>query len=374
MPEPAVAGGDADSSGGGGGGGFLQAASEEIVVVTHCFDPAGFGPGAPGAVTVRFSGRRRGVDGRPGSGDRFVHDEVVDALGAGDGPISVTARVGGVNPGSWEVHAQAFCGRRHQAAPRVGRCRPWRGPQAGADEAVTTCVKPLAKIPGLVRFGWLAAAVLGMALGVAVQAVVAAGEGTTAGSVWPVSLVGLAGGVIGAKAWFVVKHRGERRAEGWCVQGLVVGFAAAALAGLALTGTSLPRYFDPAAPGLFLGLAVGRAGCVGAGCCYGRPTASRWGLWLSDQRVVRKRIPTQLVELALLVAVGVGALAADLVVGPQGGAIFVASVAAYVLGRQPILALRGEPTRWARVASPVAALAGMALAADVACAAVACLA
>lgn len=372
MAEPEVAGGDADAD--GGGGGFLQSAGEEIVVVTHCFDPAGFGTGAPGAVTVRFSGRRLGVDGRPGSGDRFVHEEFVDALGAGDGPISVTARIGGVNPGTWEVRAQALAGRRNQAAPRVGRCRPWRGPQPGSDEAVTTCVKPLAKIPGLVRFGWLATAMLGMVLGVVVQAVVAAGQGTVAGSVWPVSLLGLAGGLVGAKAWFVVKHRGERRAEGWCVQGLVVGFAVAALAGLALTATSLPRYFDPAAPGLFLGLAVGRAGCLGAGCCYGRPTVSRWGLWLSDQRVVRKRIPTQLIELGLLVVVGVAALAADLVVGPQGGGIFVASAAAYVVGRQPILALRGEATRFARAASPVAALAGVALVADVACAAVACLA
>lgn len=356
-----------------GAWGFLEVAREEIVVVTHCFDPAGFGTGAPGAVTVRFSGRRRGVEGRLRDGDRFVHEEVVDGVDAADGPISVTARVGGVKPGVWEVQAQALVGRTNHEAPRVGRCLPWRGPQEGDDEPVATCVKPFAEVPGLVRFGWLAMAILGMALGVVIQALVAAEQGTPAGSVWPVSLVGLVGGFVGAKAWFVVKHRGEGRVEGWCVQGFVVGFVIAVLAALAGTATSLPRYFDPAAPGLFVGLAVGRLGCLGAGCCYGRPTVSRWGLWLSDQRVVRKRTPTQLVEFGLLAGIGIGALAADLVFGPQGGGIFLASAGAYVVGRQPILALRGEPTRCARAAAPIAGMAGAVLIADVACVVLACL-
>ncbi len=336
--------------------GFVHAAQEEILVVTHCFDPAGdpagFGIDAPASVTVRFSGRRQEVSDRTDSGDLFVHEEVVEAVEAGAGAISVTARIGDVNPGRWEVHAEAICAGRSYEAPRAGRWRPWRGPKEGEDKPVATRLKPLTRVPGLVRFAWLATATLGIALGVVVQALVAATQGTAASSVRPVSLAALAAGVAGAKAWFVVKHREDRRTEGWCVQGFVVGFVIAALTILAAAGASIPQFFDAATPGLFLGLAVGRLGCLSAGCCYGRPTTSRWGLWISDQRVLRKRVPTQLIESGLLAAIGIGALAVALVASTQGAGIFVASAAVYVVGRQPILALRAEPTRLVKPERP----------------------
>lgn len=369
APPPADPNGEAP--GGGSWAALLEAAQAEIVVVTHRFDPDRLG--SP-VVTVRFSGRRLDVEGKPEAGDRFTHDEIVEGVGPGDAPMAVTARIAGVNPGDWEVRAQALAGRHSQPAPPVGGWRPWREPIAGPDRPVTTCLKPFAKVPGLVRFGWLIMAMLGMALGLVVQALVAAHENGAAGPIWPISVLGLAVGIAGAKAWFVVKHRSERRMEGWCVQGFIAGFVVATVAALAGVGVSVSLFFDAAAPGLFFGLAVGRLGCLVAGCCYGRPTTSRLGLWSSDQRVVRKRIPTQLVEATLLAVIGGGALAAVLVTGTQGGGIFVASVAAYVVGRQPVLGLRGEPSRWARVAAPIAGVAAAALVADAACVAVACLA
>jgi phosphatidylglycerol:prolipoprotein diacylglycerol transferase len=302
---------------------LLEAAQKEILVVTHRFDPGRFGDEPGGPVTVRFSGRRLEVGGTAREGDRFVHEEVVEGVGSADGPVAVTARISGLNPGSWEVDAKAMAGRRVQDAPPVGRWVPWRGPSEGRDRTVTTCLKPFAKVPGLVRFGWLAMAIVGMVVGVAVQALVVADLGVPAGSVWPIALLGLVAGMAGAKVWFVVKHRGEHRIEGWCVQGFVTGFVVATLAALAALGVSIPLFFDAAAPGLFLGLAIGRLGCVVGGCCYGRPTTSRLGVWSSDQRVIRKRIPTQLIEAALLVAIGVGALVAALVAGAQGGGIFL---------------------------------------------------
>jgi phosphatidylglycerol:prolipoprotein diacylglycerol transferase len=36
------------------------------------------------------------------------------------------------------------------------------------------------------------------------------------------------------------------------------------------------------APGIALGHAVGRVGCLLAGCCYGRPTDLAWGIVFSD--------------------------------------------------------------------------------------------
>jgi phosphatidylglycerol---prolipoprotein diacylglyceryl transferase len=39
---------------------------------------------------------------------------------------------------------------------------------------------------------------------------------------------------------------------------------------------------DVFAPGIALGHAIGRVGCLMAGCCYGRPTSAPWGIVFSD--------------------------------------------------------------------------------------------
>src|SRR5215471_16198999 len=87
-------------------GGFtalLESVTQEILAVTYWFDPAPH-PG-PYPVTVRFSGRRVDVKGRLQPGDRFVQDETIEQVVPGSGPISLTARVRGINPGSWVVTA-----------------------------------------------------------------------------------------------------------------------------------------------------------------------------------------------------------------------------------------------------------------------------
>ena len=84
------------------GGGFtalLESATQQILAVTYWFDPAPH-PG-PYPVTVRFSGRRVDVIGRLQPGDRFVQDETIEEVIPGSGPISLTARVHGINPGDW---------------------------------------------------------------------------------------------------------------------------------------------------------------------------------------------------------------------------------------------------------------------------------
>jgi hypothetical protein len=59
-------------------------------VVTCWFDTIR-GPG-PYSVTVKFSGRRVDVKGRLSVRDRFVHDETVEKVIPGSGPVSLTAR------------------------------------------------------------------------------------------------------------------------------------------------------------------------------------------------------------------------------------------------------------------------------------------
>ena len=47
---------------------------------------------------------------------------------------------------------------------------------------------------------------------------------------------------------------------------------------------SLPLWVtcDAFAPGIVLGQAVGRVGCLLAGCCYGHPTDHPWGITFTD--------------------------------------------------------------------------------------------
>ncbi len=61
----------------------------------------------------------------------------------------------------------------------------------------------------------------------------------------------------------------------------------------------LGRVLDLGAPALPLAQALGRLGCVAAGCCYGKPTDSWLGLYLPDEQGYwAVRYPTQLLSLA----------------------------------------------------------------------------
>src|SRR6058998_1851815 len=134
------------------GGGFTtlwESATQEILAVTYWFDPAPH-PG-PYPVTVRFSGRRADVKGRLSPGDRFAQDETIEEVVPGSGPISLTARVRGINAGSWVVTARML-GSAHpirgpkqqenttSAGPLGPTARFWRrwAPSAGSVEPVST--------------------------------------------------------------------------------------------------------------------------------------------------------------------------------------------------------------------------------------------
>jgi phosphatidylglycerol---prolipoprotein diacylglyceryl transferase len=341
-------------------GGFttlLESVAQEILAVTYWFDPAPH----PGAypVTVRFSGRRVDLRGRLQPGDRFVHDETIEEVVPGSGPISLTARVRGINPGEWIVTARVLGSahpargpREHgNAPPATGPLPPaarfWRrwAPSSGSAEPVRTCLTPLARVPGILPGIWAAMVTLGIAVALALQALVISGDHLADGPWWMVSLVAITVGIVGAKVWFIVLHRREHRIEGWCIQGFIVGATLAAA--ILLTVLDMPAgvFLDVTAPGLLVGLAVGRMGCFFAGCCGGQPTASHWGVWSSDQRVGARRIPTQLLESVLALSLGLGVLVAVLGHGPAGGAFFVAALAAYTLGRQGLLRLRAEPRK-----------------------------
>src|SRR6266567_2360563 len=313
---------------------LLESAAQEILAVTYWFDPAPHL--GPYPVTVRFSGRRVDVKGRLSPGDRFDHEETIEEVVSGSGPISLTARVRGINAGSWVVTARMLgpahpaCGPREQlnVTPTAGPLRPaarfWRrwAPSAGSAEPVRTCLTPFARVPGILPGIWGVMVTLGIAVALAIQSLVIAGDHLAVGPVWTVSLVAIVVGIVGAKVWFIVLHRREHRLEGWCIQGFIAGATLAAAIMLAVLGVPTGVFLDVTAPGLLFGMAVGRVGCFFAGCCGGPPTASRFGVWSSDQRVGARRVPTQLMELGLAGILGLAVLVATLRHGAAGGAFF----------------------------------------------------
>jgi prolipoprotein diacylglyceryltransferase len=76
------------------------------------------------------------------------------------------------------------------------------------------------------------------------------------------------------------------------------------------------------------------------GCCAGRVTTRRLGVWLPDDRGVwRRRIPTPLLEAgwaALVLAAAALAYAAE----PPAGAVFLGVLGAYGAGRLALEATR----------------------------------
>lgn len=345
---------------------LLEKATREILAVTYWFDPDSH-PG-PSSLTVRFSGRRAGVRGRLLPGDRFIQDETIEEVIPGSGPISLTARIHNINPGEWVVTARPLppvhppSGSQEQghspvvAGPGGPAARFWRkwAPPAETIEPVRTYPPPFARVPGIFPGIWGAMAALGIVVALTIQFLVIAADHLAVGPWWAVSTFAIAVGIVGAKGWYLIVYRREHLVNGWCIQGFITGATGASA--ILLVALRMPSgvFLDATAPGLLVAMAIGRVGCFFAGCCGGPPTASRFGVWSSDQRVGARRIPTQLMESALALSLGLGTLVTIQNHGPAGGAFFAAAVTAYTLARQGILRLRAE-SRKTKLGVPVTA-------------------
>ena len=159
------------------------------------------------------------------------------------------------------------------------------------------------------------------------------------------SLLALVSGLAGAKLWYAVLHPGPWRHSlgGWSVDGFLV--VAPVVAVVALVAFDLPigAFLDAAAPGIFFAVAIGRFGCFFTGCCAGRCTRSRWGVWSSDRRIGARRIPAQLLESGAGLIIGLASVVLVLAdVFGVSGLVFVVAVVAYVIVRQFLLRVRAE--------------------------------
>ena len=332
-----------------------EAVELEALVVTHWFD-SGEGE-EPYSATVRLTGRRGGIHGMPKPQDTFVQEDKIDGIVPGSGLVSITSWVYGRQPGEWTVSAEllrprgdAGRGRRVTAEPIRPAAWSWRRwalstGSAGTVKTRWAMLAPLARMPGVIPGVWPALGVLGALVALVTQVAILAHENVAVGQFLVVSLLALGFGLIGAKLWNAVLHPGPWRQwiQGWSVDGFL--FVAPVVAVAALLAFDLPIgvFLDAATPGLFFGVAIGRLGCFFTGCCAGRITSSRWGVWSSDRRVGARRIPAQLIES--LAGLLLGATSALLVLGHVpgvDGVIFAAAFGAYVVVRQLLLRVRAE--------------------------------
>jgi phosphatidylglycerol:prolipoprotein diacylglycerol transferase len=334
------------------------AIEKEALVVSHAFD-SGEG-NEPYAATVRLTGRRVGIHRTPGPQDTFVQEDRVDGIAPGSGLVSVTSWIYRLEPGEWTVSAELLrpgheTGRGRRAAAEPIPPAAWSWPRwtlaPGSRGPVRTrwaMVVPLARMPGVIPGSFTLLGALGILVALIVQSAILARDTVPLSESLVVSLIALASGLLGAKAWYAILHPGPwRRAllGGWAVDGFLVVASTVAVALLLALELPVGRFLDATAPGIFFAVAIGRLGCFFTGCCAGRCTSSRWGIWSfdRDRRIGARRVPTQLLESAAGLVIGLAA--GLLVLGgtplPQGVA-FAAAVVAYFLVRQGLLRLRAE--------------------------------
>jgi phosphatidylglycerol---prolipoprotein diacylglyceryl transferase len=330
----------------------------EGLAVTHRFDPGS--EGSPYAATVRFRGRRDGIAGKPQPGDTFTVEERVDRVVPGSGPISVTTRAYGLNPGEWTVTAELIRGPGSAPArpttAKGGQTLPrarwswlrWRLADAPFGP-VHTRWGPLVRLtpmPAVIHGSWTALCAVGIVVGVLALLWFLSFEGIAAGPAVVVAVVGVLGGIVGAKLWYVVLRPRQWRTslgEGWSIDGSIGAAPIAAVIAMLVLGLPVLPFLDAATPAFFVGVGIGRLGCFFTGCCAGRCTTSRWGIWSSDRRVGARRIPTQLMEAGLGVGLAVlfGALDVSGIL-PVDGLVFVVGIGSYLAGRQLLLRLRAD--------------------------------
>jgi phosphatidylglycerol---prolipoprotein diacylglyceryl transferase len=342
-----------------------DAVEPEALVVSHWFDSGE--AGAPYPATIRLSGRRTDVQGYLGPADTFTHEETIDRVVPGTGPVSISSWVYGLQPGEWKVTGELI--RASSAGGRGSRPRPeslspatWSWRHWSVQTAPAAPVKtrwaltaPLARIPGVMPGSYTALFAIGLIVALASQLAILASEQIAVPRSVLVSLLALAAGFLGAKLWYAALHPDESILKGgWAVDGFLFTALLVAIVALVVFGLPVGAYLDATAPGLFFAVAIGRLGCFLTGCCAGRVTSSRWGIWSSDRRVGARRIPTQLLESAAGLLIGAAALPLTLLhFRVVHGAVFVVAFAIYIVVRQLLLRLRAEARRYSWQRSPL---------------------
>jgi len=112
--------------------------------------------------------------------------------------------------------------------------------------------------------------------------------------VWNLGIYMVLVGLVGAKAWLVIVEAGHYSRHprdiftlstlqsGGTFYGGLIGAAIVAVLYAYFQRLRFLALADCYAAGLPLGHAIGRLGCFGAGCCYGKPTWLPWGVTFTN--------------------------------------------------------------------------------------------
>jgi phosphatidylglycerol:prolipoprotein diacylglycerol transferase len=315
----------------------------------------------PADVTVRFTARPVGPAARR---EDLVRYERIDAV-PGEDWVAVTSRFDVGARGHWQVSAEPANDPRLPGLP-TGWANIPRISLPRASAGCEAVFAPVGRVrgPGARLGAWPLLVAIGVVLAFTVQALLAhhvhAGVLRTLVITASASLLGL----VGAKAWFLVLHREHVRTiltAGMYIQGFVAVAGAGLVLGAYLAGLSIGQFLDLSAPAMLVGMSVGRLGCLLGGCCAGRPTSARWGLWVTDRRVGMRRVPIQLLESALAASLAITGLLVVVHGAPApSGVTAVMLIAAYTGLRQLLFPLRAEGRQTIRGRAVTMALAAAA--------------
>jgi phosphatidylglycerol:prolipoprotein diacylglycerol transferase len=319
----------------------LDDAQPRSLALTYTFDAAD--DGDPYPVHLVLEGRRVPDPGTaPTTVDRFTSSASVAEVHPTSGRVSVTTRVKDIPAGTWEVTARPDPAQDND--PRV------RSLPAGSATARTGFEPAMrSKAPGVRIGAWPTMVTLGAIAGVTLQLALARRAGLDVTAVLVVSLLACILGVVGAKVYaYFTEARATRNilTAGMCIQGFVLAAVATIVLGARTASIPLGELLDISVPGLLTGMAIGRLGCLLGGCCAGRPTASRWGIWATDRTLGTRRLPVQPVESVMAALLAVATLSVLLAVDTPGrGGVFLSGLAAYTFGRQLLFPLRSIKRR-----------------------------
>jgi phosphatidylglycerol---prolipoprotein diacylglyceryl transferase len=189
--------------------------------------------------------------------------------------------------------------------------------------------------------------VCGMALAVAVAVARARRYGVAPFDELAIGLLAIAGGVLGGALLYICVHvRDVARdpaillAPGLVFYGGVLGAPLPAWLYARRFGVPLARALDAGVPGVALGHALGRIGCLMGGCCYGRACApgAPLAVWLHGAW----RHPVQAYEAAGLVALAGVLFALSSPLRARPGALAALYLAAYAILRFAMETLRAD--------------------------------
>lgn len=159
--------------------------------------------------------------------------------------------------------------------------------------------------------------------------------------------------LVGAKLLHVLTHWGtfvrhpSLAASGWSFQGALFGALLVALVLFRRKRLDPWRWLDTAAPALALVAAVGRVGCLMAGCCWGAPSDVPWAVVFTESKAAPLHIalhPTQVYYLTANLII-VAALLLRRKHAAFRGELTLLFVLLYVTSRSVIDPFRGAPDR-----------------------------